>query len=268
MALQHTLEILLQILVDGLIASIPRKRPEPAALQNCRIVSHRGEHDNRVIMENTMDAFEAVFKEGIWGIEFDIRWTADHHPVVIHDADCKRVFDSPVEVARLTLEELQSKIPKIPSLQQVVDRFGKKMHLMIELKYVSFTEIDLKRTRLQAILSALTPARDFHLLALKIELFELFDIIPGSAMLPVAEFKLKALSQIAIERNYAGICGQYLLISNKLIQKHRQGSQKIGIGFARSRFSLYRELNREIDWIFTNHAIKLNHIRKKLLELH
>lgn len=266
MMLPHYFETLLQLLVDGLFASAPRRRPDKAALQNCRIVSHRGEHDNKIVLENTLVAFDLVLNDGVWGIEFDIRWTLDLQPVVIHDSDCQRVFGSPIEINKITLQSLQSEVPQIPSLQRVVDHFGKKLHLMIEIKEEPFSDINLQCSRLSAILSNLTPGEDFHLLALKPSLFKLFNIVPNSAMLPVAELNLKTISRQAIDRNFAGICGHYLLLSSKLIKKFQHRSQKIGSGFARSRFSFYRELNRGVEWIFTNHAIKLNHIRNKLLE--
>ncbi len=266
MTFPHSLEIFLQYLADCFFAVTPRRRPRLTALKHCHIVSHRGEHDNKTVMENTFDAFERVFIDGVWGIELDIRWTLDLQPVVIHDADCQRVFGSPLEVCKHTLESLQSEIPQIPSLQQIVDRYGQKIHLMIEIKEVAFTNIKLQRSRLAKILAGLTPAKDFHLLALNPSLLELFDIIPDAAKLPVAELNVNLLSQQAQVKDYAGICGQYLLVSNTLIKNHRKLSQNTGCGFVASRFSFYRELNREVEWIFTNHAIKLNRIRNRLLE--
>lgn len=213
-----------------------------------------------------MAAFESVYREGIWGIELDIRWSKDLQPVVIHDADCKRVFDDPLKISEHSLAEIQTRIPQIPSLQQVLEKYGKKLHLMIEIKQEHFPNIILQRSRLGGLLSSLTPSRDYHLLALESGLFDLFDIAPSSAMLPVAEFNLTRMSGQAIKNRYAGISGQYLLLSNRHIKKHRRAVQKIGVGFVRSRFSFYRELNRNIDWIFTNHAIKLHRIRKQLIE--
>lgn len=217
-------------------------------------------------MENTLAAFEAVYRDGIWGVELDIRWSKDLNPVVIHDTDCKRVFGSPLKISEHSLAEIQGQLPRIPDLQKVIEQYGKKLHLMIEIKQEEFPDIDLQRARLAELLSGLTPAKDYHLLALNTELFDLFDIAPTSAMLPVAELNPGRLSQQAIENQYAGISGQYLLISNNKIKKHRRQIQKVGVGFVRSRYSFYRELNRNVDWIFTNHAIKLNRIRKELLK--
>ncbi len=50
-------------------------------------------------------------------------------------------------------------------------------------------------------------------------------------------------------------------MSSRLIKKHTSHQQKIGTGFTRSRYCYYRELNRDVEWIFTDHAIKLSKIR-------
>ena len=38
---------------DWIMACIPRAVPSQLALRNCKIISHRGEHDNNSIIENT-----------------------------------------------------------------------------------------------------------------------------------------------------------------------------------------------------------------------
>jgi glycerophosphoryl diester phosphodiesterase len=50
-----------------------------------------------------------------------------------------------------------------------------------------------------------------------------------------------------------------------LIQRHHRQGQKLGSGFAASRYCFYREVNRGVDWIFSNHALKLESIRRELL---
>jgi len=74
------------------------------------------------------------------------------------------------------------------------------------------------------------------------------------------------LSDLALRENYAGICGQYLLLYKKLVQKHREVEQKIGTGFVRSRHCFYRELKRGVSWVFTDHAVKLHNYQQTLLK--
>jgi glycerophosphoryl diester phosphodiesterase len=100
MRLLHLLELVAQQLADIWFLLLPRRRPSLQVIQNCKIISHRGEHDNRQVRENTMAAFTRVVEAGGWGIEFDVRWTRDLQPVVIHDPSAARVFGIDLEVAR------------------------------------------------------------------------------------------------------------------------------------------------------------------------
>jgi len=84
-------------------------------------------------------------------------------------------------------------------------------------------------------------------------------------LIPVAQYNIRELSKKVLEENYAGISGQYLLISKNTIQKHGRRNQNTGTGFAGSRNCFYRELNRGVEWIFTNHAIKLRSFQRELL---
>jgi len=265
MTIRYHLEILLQLLADTVFAVIPRPAPAASTLVNCKIVSHRGEHDNKSIKENTLAAFDRVLNQGIWGIELDIRWTKDLHPVVIHDPDCRRIFASALKVNAVNLDELQSSIPDIPSLDQVIQRYGRKIHLMVEIKEERLIDPEFQQARLEALFSPLEAGVDFHILALDPDIFELVKFLPGRALLPVAQHNVRELSKKALVQNYAGISGQYLLVSENTIRKHRRNNQKTGTGFTCSRYCFYRELNRGVEWIFTNHALKLRGIQQDIL---
>ena len=54
--------------------------------------------------------------------------------------------------------------------------------------------------------------------------------------------------------------GADILIGKKLIRKHQKSGQNIGVGYPRSKNSLFRELNRSVEWIFSNDAVGLNRI--------
>jgi len=244
---------------------IPRCRPMRAALIDCKIISHRGEHDNRRVRENTFAAFTPAAEAGCWGLEFDVRWTRDLQPVVFHDANTQRVFGIDLAISQLSLAQLQQRIPEIPTLREVVDRFGGQQHLMVELKGDDLAAYANRAERLRDIFAALEPASDYHFLALQAELFELVEFAGTRACLPVAEFNIGELSRIALQREYAGVCAQYLLLSRALISRHHLQGQHLGSGFAASKNGLFREINRGVDWIFTNHAVRLEAIRQELL---
>ena len=262
----YYLELLAQRLTDIWFLLVPRRRPSLQALLDCKIISHRGEHDNRQVRENTMAAFARIAAAGGWGIEFDVRWTRDLQPVVIHDPSTVRVFDIDLEVAAVSLQELRQQVPEIPTLEEVVSRFGGNIHLMVELKRDELGSVASRANRLREIFATLDAADDYHFLALQFDLFKLVEFAGHQACLAVAEINVGAFSRQVLSSDLAGLCGQYLLINQALLQRHHRQGQKLGTGFIESRFSLYRELNRGVDWIFTNHALKLGAIRQELLK--
>ena len=132
--MRDILQALAMTLTDLVMSAYPRRVPTQVALANCRIISHRGEHDNRAVMENTLQAFSDARSAGVWGIECDVRWTADDVPVICHDPDAQRVFGETVTVADVPFEELRARLPQIPSLEELVCEFGGNTHLMLELK--------------------------------------------------------------------------------------------------------------------------------------
>jgi glycerophosphoryl diester phosphodiesterase len=244
---------------------VPRPRPSHQALRECKIISHRGEHDNLQVKENTMAAFARVVEAGAWGIEFDVRWTRDLEPVVIHDTDTRRVFDIKLSVAETSLTELRRRVPEVPTLAEVVQRFGGASHLMVELKADALGAEETREKKLREIFASLKPGDDYHFLALQFDLFKLAKFAGAGACLPVAELDMRTVSREALLRNFAGACGHYLLLNRGMIKRHHRQGQKAGTGFIASRFSLYRELNRGVEWVFTNHALKLAAIRQQLL---
>ena len=244
-------------LVDLVMALIPRAVPSAAALRNCKIVSHRGEHDNRRVMENTLLAFDIARAAGVWGIECDLRWTSDLVPVICHDPSTERVFGKPVLIESITFAELREQLPAIPSLEEVVARYSGNTHLMLELKCLSAEHLVQQRETLARILGKVTAGEDFHVLALDPGLFTLVDFIAPQYLLPVAETNVHQLSRISLQRGYRGLAGHYLLLGEGVRRRHLAAGQHIGTGFPRSRNCLCRELNRGVQWIFSNDAVYL-----------
>jgi glycerophosphoryl diester phosphodiesterase len=211
-------------------------------------------------MENTMAAFERAATAGIWGVELDLRWTRDGEAVVCHDPDLQRVFGIPAAVHRLSFPELRRCCPQVPRLAEVMTAFDRRLHLMIELKQVPGGPSGRYPYRLLAErLESLRPVQDYHLMALTPELLEGIDWAP-QACLPIARLEVNAFSRAAIERGYAGCCGHYALLRRRHLDRHHRWGQRIGTGFIASRACLYREVNRGVAWLFSNHAEALQRI--------
>lgn len=255
-----------QVLVDFCFMLLPRRLPSRAALENCRLVSHRGEHDNRRCRENTLAAFDAAAQAGVWGIEFDVRWSRDLCPLVVHDPNAKRVFGLDAEIAALDAAELRRRLPEIPRLDEVVAAWGGRLHLMVELKPDGLGQTETRAERLAAIFAALEAGRDYHFLALDAASLGPAEFAGRQACLLVAETDLAAQSRRVLEDGYGGLCGHYLLLDERYVARHRQYGQRLGTGFPASRYCFYRELNRGIDWIFSDRAARLAALRTRLLD--
>jgi glycerophosphoryl diester phosphodiesterase len=242
---------------DMLVGLLNPSPPSFEKRQSCKIISHRGEHDNQQYMENTLAAFDRILAAGIWGIEFDIRWTRDSYPVVFHDRDLERLFSIKTPLQHLALSELKTKFPMIPGLYDVVSRYGHRLHLIVEIKGESFPESADQVLRLKDIFSNLTPCLDYHFISFHPETFEKIDFVPPKTFLPIAGVSPHRLSRLSLEKKYGGITGHYLFLSRALIRRHQRQNQIVGTGFVNSRNSLFRELNRGVEWIFTNQALRI-----------
>lgn len=248
---------ILQQAADFAWAIWPQPVPDKTRWQQCKIISHRGEYDNETVFENTLPAFDRIMDYQVWGIELDVRWTKDLYPVVFHDRTTERLFNDKYQICDMSLSEIKKKYPIIPSLDEILSRYGKNLHLMIEIKEETYPDPEVQNRVLKDLFSPLTPKIDYHILSLQPEMFQLLNFAPPSSFLPVAELNVRELSRIAVEKQYGGITGHFMLLSNRYLKKHASNGQKVGTGFVRSKNCLYRELNRGIEWIFSNHATKL-----------
>ena len=252
---------------DLIFAIIPQKNPPEKNLRNCKIISHRGQYDNLKVFENTLTAFDnALNNNGVWGIEFDFRWTKDIQPVVIHDPDLKRLFDSKIKISETTLSDLKQNFPEIPSLKEVVARYGGKLHLMVEAKEEHNSQAEKQNKILKDIFDPLKPSKDYHILSLSSRILDSINFVENTSKIIVAIFNEHSQSKTSIIKKYAGIGGHYLLIKNLIVRKHLKLGQKIGTGYPKSKNSLFREINRGVEWIFCNEPEKLCKIIQKELQ--
>lgn len=254
MPLSASIENTLLWLTEAALAVWPRVRPGPAQLAGARIVAHRGERDGVRIKENTVAAFDPVVAAGVAAIEFDIRYTADHEPVVIHDADLARVFDRPERIDALTWSTLRREVPQVPHLAEIIARYAHRAHLMIELKTRGSTRAE---NRLRECLAGLTPRRDYHVLSLRPSLFGALAELPAAALVPVAKRNWSAIRAWSHAHDCGGIAGPYLFIRRADIMANQRDERLIGSGFINRRGLLLREIGRGIPWIFTNRPLAL-----------
>jgi len=89
------------------------------------LLGHRGAGASTGVPENSFAAFDLGLAHGCGGFEFDVRLTACGTAVVCHDP----------KVGKITVSHAHaSQLPELPRLGQVLQRYGKRAFLDIELK--------------------------------------------------------------------------------------------------------------------------------------
>ena len=265
MAIPRWLENIFLDVVDRVYSYIPQKKPPLDKLRQVRIVAHRGAHDKQHV-ENTFEAFDQAIELGLWGIEFDIRWTKDLVPVVHHDACCNRVFKKNIHINEISFFELHQAIPEIPTLEEVVERYGKKIHLMIEIKEERYPDPAKQNDILKTVMSSLTSEQDYCFISLVPKMFDLITFAPSKTFYPIAAIRSKPFAKLCLEKNYGGLLGHYFFVTNQLIHELQSQGKQVGFGFISSKNSPFRELNRGIDWVYTNDPKTLLAVCRRALQ--
>jgi glycerophosphoryl diester phosphodiesterase len=122
---------------------------------------------------------------------------------------------------------------------------------MIEMKEKASAQ---RKERLTSVLASLTPTQDFHIICLSLGRLLSYDMFPRRALIPIAELNIAKMCSAARKHKFGGVMGQYVVVGNSTVRKQHAVHQKVGTGFIASERVLFRELNRDVDWIFTNHS--------------
>jgi glycerophosphoryl diester phosphodiesterase len=249
--------------MDSVFERWPQPMPCADALAQCRLIAHRGIYDNVTVLENTLPAFEQAAAAGVWGIELDIRWSSDRVPVVFHDGDLRRLHDSSSSVEQLSDRTIRRLFPAIPRLSEVVERFGRRLHLMLEIKANAWPDAIAQMRGLREVLTDMVPSEHFHFLALDPRILARISGFPPRSFLSIAYHWPDAVSRTVIGKQWGGLCAHYSLMRRALIARHKACGQKVGTAYPASRNCLFREINRGVDYIFSNNAGELQAILKE-----
>ncbi len=101
--------------------------------------AHRGLHDPESgVIENSLSAFRSAWENG-FGIELDVRLSADREAMVFHDRDLERMTAARGRVEDLDSEQLVGlklggSQDRIPLLREVLERVDGRVPLLVELK--------------------------------------------------------------------------------------------------------------------------------------
>jgi glycerophosphoryl diester phosphodiesterase len=134
------------------------------------------------------------------------------------------------------------------------------MHLMVEIKADVYPDPSYQSFVLSSAFADLVPERDFHFLSLDPRMFQYVDFVPAGACIPVAQINLREMSRLSLRSPLGGVAGHYLFVGRACIHRHHAAGQKVGTAYIRSKNSLFREIHRGVDWLFSNHACHIQNI--------
>lgn len=211
------------------------------------IFGHRGAPGYPRRAENTIGSFTKALQFGATGLEFDVRRCGDGRIVVIHDDSVDRTTNGSGRVAELPYEKLRQFDAgggePIPLLSGVLDQFGSKCLLNIELKDPGIAA-DIKEMVLERRLER----------QVIVSCFEWDELKPLISAVPIALLASRPedLISTAVELHAVAIHPQRDLVTPALIECARD--VKLGVHAwtvnEPSEISYFRALG--IDGIFTD----------------
>ena len=101
------------------------------------LLAHRGLHGD--LKENSLAALAAVVESGLDGVEFDVRFSADSVPFILHDATLHRTYGDPRAICDLSSEMLMSL--GVPSLREALAVLPAELLLDVEVKEAPHDEL-------------------------------------------------------------------------------------------------------------------------------
>ena len=107
------------------------------ALGRPALLAHRGLHG--ALKENSLAALAAVAGSGLDGVEFDVRFSMDGVPFILHDATLRRTYGDPRAVSKLSSETLSAL--GVPSLREALAVLPPDLLLDVEVKEAPHDEL-------------------------------------------------------------------------------------------------------------------------------
>lgn len=239
------------------------------------IFAHRGASD--IAPENTLAAFQAALDVGADGIELDVTRCATGEIVVIHDETVDRTTNGTGRVSSLpfyALRELdagswfgsQFAGERVPMLQEVLDRFGHRLRINIEIKGQSLRGdgleeeiaemIRARSLQKKVILSSFNPAALMRARRVAPELRR------GLLYAPDFPFysRIWALPLVRPEALHP----QYTLVDERLVRWAHGRGLRVAAWTVDEPQAMERMIRLGVDMIITNHPRQLREMLESM----
>ena len=211
------------------------------------VFGHRGAPGYPRRAENTIGSFQRALQLGATGLEFDVRRCGDGRLVVIHDETIDRTTNGRGRLADFSYEELRrfdaGGGERIPLLAEVLDQFGPKCILNIELKDLDIAA-DVKSLVLEKQLQR----------QVIVSCFDWEELAPLGREVPFALLasKLSKLIPAAKDLGAVAIHPRLDLVTAELISKAHDADLRIHVWTVNEPNDIARLRMQGADGIFTD----------------
>lgn len=211
------------------------------------IFGHRGAPGYPRRAENTSSSFTRALNAGATGLEFDVRRCGDGQLVVIHDDTIDRTTNGKGRVANLTYDQLRRFDAgfgePIPLLSSILDQFGAKCLLNIELKDNGIAE-DVKKLVLEKHMER-------HVIASSFDWNELLPCVPQVPIALLAS-RLPNLVSTAAAMHATAIHPSRNIVAPSLIDAARKIGLRVHVWTVNDPGDIQYFHNLGVDGIFTD----------------
>ncbi|HET7893167.1 MAG TPA: glycerophosphodiester phosphodiesterase [Candidatus Sulfotelmatobacter sp.] len=202
------------------------------------LLGHRGARALKSIPENTVESFDRALADGCDGFEFDVRLTADGHPVVCHDPRT-----GTIEIARASAAQISA----LPNLEDVLARYRDRAFLDIELKVAGLEKIAL------ALLQNHPPRRGFVVSSFLSEVLR--DLHALNQTVPLGlicetKAQLRRWSELPVEF----VIPHYKIVDPALLQQIKAAKKKILVWTVNAPTEMHRLAGSRVDGIISDNT--------------
>ncbi len=204
------------------------------------LLGHRGARADKSVPENTLASFDLALAQGCDGFEFDVRLTADGHPVLCHDATAHGL-----KIAESSTEKLV-----LPQLGEVLTRY----------QSTAFLDIELKVSGLEAIvtdwLRRLAPAPGFVISSFLPEVLRAIHEVDATIPLGlICETQAELSHWRRLPLQY--VIPHRKLVKKMLIDEIKAAERKILVWTVNATVEMKRFLKWGVDGIISDHPKRL-----------
>lgn len=245
----------------------PESREPKTALS---IISHRGANDRQP--EHSISAYQQAIQDQADYIEIDLRMTKDRQLVALHDETVNRTTNGTGKVENFTLAELekltlvstQKEQEKIPTLVEILEKFGKSTRYYIELRE-STKGLDMVEPLIQLLEKNDLDDENFVLL----QSFSSESLIRARQLAPnlsltwlmkAGDFDLNS----AVKSDFATIGIESREVTDNIVRQIHQAGKQVHVYFINKKSEKAEQkrlLNSQVDGYFTD----FNLFTKKLI---